>query len=438
MLKLLYVAVIGLVLLPLLVAQSEDGYNANQRILRIRELSKKGPAVLPALEPYLSDPNRDIRIEAVKAIVKIDTDRSLEPLVQATADKDEDIQIRATDGLVNHYIAGYVARGGLTGAMTRGVRQVRGFFSSRNDQVIERDVRVQPEVQKAVAAVVEHGASIEARANAALAAGILRDEAAVPALVQGLHGRDDDLIFESLIALQKIRDPSAGPGVSFLAHDLDERVQSTALETIGRLRSTESAPDVRSALHSARSLRVRRAALEALAMLGLPEDRAVFTQHAGDRDPELRASALEGLGRIREPEDMSILQKAFDEGDADWRVHLAAAFALVNEGKVDTDEFSPLPYLVENLGNKARGDTASAYLVEVASHPEVRAALAKMLPEMDKWQKIALCDVLGSVGTPDTVTMLNGLSRDIDSDVAFAASKALRVARANSAGKAAT
>lgn len=414
----------------LLFGQNEDGYNADQRIKRIRELGKKNnPAALPALAQYLTDPNLDIRVEAVKAIVKIDTEHSLEALVQATADKDEEVEIRATDGLLNVYLLGYISKAGLTGTTARNVRQVKASLSSRNDQIIDADVEVRADVAKALADLVTGGATVTARANAALAAGILRDRIAVPALVQGLHGRDGDLIFECLIALQKIHDLSAKPDLSFLAHDLDDRIQTTALETIGVLRISSSAPAVRSALQSAKNVKVQRAALEALAMLEMPQDRALFLQYAQGRDVELRASALEGLGRIREPEDFPLLQTSFDEADADWRIHLAAAFGMVNEGKVDTSVFSPLGYLVQCLGTKPRASTAALYLTELAARENVRSALAKMIPEMDKWQKVALCPVLASAQTPDVVPMLNLLAKDIDPDVALAASKALRTAQ---------
>ena len=279
-----------------LTAQTEDRYNSNQRILRIRELGKRSVAALPTLAQYLADPDRDIRVEAVKAIVKIDTERSLDSLVLAMRDQDPEVQVRATDGVVNVYVPGYVTHGGLSGAMTHGARQVRSFFATRNDRVVDADVGIRPDAGKALADVVSGGASVEAKANAALAAGILRDQTAVPALEQGLHGKDGDLIFECLIALQKIHATSAGPSVSFLAHDMDERIQTTALETIGILRSTSSAPDVRSAFRSARNAKVRRAALEALAMLGMAEDRSTFSKYSNDQDAELRSSALEGLG----------------------------------------------------------------------------------------------------------------------------------------------
>ncbi len=413
----------------LALGQSEDGYNSNERILRIRELGKKGPAVLATLEPYLSDPNRDIRVEAVKAIVRVDTQQSLDSLVKATHDNDSEVQIRATDGIVNAYLPGYVAKSGLTGSLTRSTRQIKAFFSSRNDQVVDADVQVRPDVADALSVLVSGGASVDARANAALAAGILRDRPALPALSQALHSKDSALIFECLVALQKIHDPSVGPDVGFLTHDLDDRIQITALETVGVLKSLPSAPDVRLALQSARNVKVRRAALQALAMLGIPGDRPLFLQYAADRDVELRASALEGLGRIREPEDFPLLQNSFDEGEIDWRIHLAAAFAMVDEGKVDTSEFSPLLYLLESLRTKARSQTASAYLTELSAREDVRNALVKAIPELDKDQKIALCRVFGEAGVPELVPVLTNLSKDIDPDVAFAASKSLRIAQ---------
>lgn len=410
--------------------QGDAGKSPNQRINTIRDLGKRDYTVIPTIAQYLKDQNREIRIEAVKAIVRIDTPHSLDALIEATRDHDSEVQVRATDGIVNAYMPGYVAKSGLSGSMTRGVRQVKSFFSSRNDQVVDADLVIRPDVAAALADEIRGTASLEVRANAARAAGILRAQPAVPALIQASHSPDSDLIFECLVALQKIHDPSAGPGIGFLAHDLDQRIQAIALETIGVLGSVASAPDVRSALTNARNQRIRRAALEALAMLALRDDRATFQKYAANDDPELRAAALEGLGRIREPEDYPTLEAAFNEQDADWRVHLAAAFALVDEGKVDTSEFSPLPFLVENLNLNARAYVAKAYLVELARRENVRTALVKLLPGATKEQKIELCGVFGSSHAQDAIPVLNSLSKDIDPDVAFAASRALRIVQA--------
>jgi HEAT repeat protein len=411
-------------------AQREDAYNTNQRIQRIRELGKKDSNAIPALAGYLKDPDVSIRIEAVKAIVKLDTERSLEPLSEATHDRDPEVEIRSTDGVVNYYVPGYVVKGGLTGPLTRGVRQVKGFFSSRNDQVIDPDVAIRPEAAQALADEIGAAASEDARANAARAAGILRDQAAVQALVQALHSKDNETLFESLVALQKINDLSAGAGVLFLTHDLDDRIQAAALETVGVLHDVDGAADVRSALSRARSDRVRRAALEALAMLALAADRVLFQQYASDRDPDVRAAALEGLGRLREPEDHPVLDQAYNEKDADWKVHLAAAFALADEGKLDTGEFSPLAYLVEQLDVSGRARIAQAYLSELAKREDVRKALIPLVSEATKDQKLGLCAVFSASRSADVIPVLNTLSKDIDPEVSMAAARSLRIVQA--------
>lgn len=416
-----------------LLAQNEDKFNINQRISRIRDLGKRDNTAIPALSQYLSDPDRDIRAEAVKAIVKIGTEASLAPLVTATHDSDPEIEIRATDGIINYYLPGYVVKGGLTSSLSRGVRQVKSYFASRNDQVIDPDIAIRPDVAQAIAAEITGGASTDARSNAARAAGILRDQAAVPALEQVLHAKDSQLIFESLVALQKIHDLSAGPAAASATHDLDDRVQATALETVGVLHSLTSASDVRSALANARNIRIRRAALEALAMLAIPGDRPVFLQYLGDQDAAVRAAALEGLGRIREPADTPAIQAAYNEKDADWRVHLAAAFALVDEGKVDTSDFSPLPYLLENLDVKGHSQVASSYLTELARRDDVRTALFPLVAQATKDQKIALCWIFAGTRSEDVIPVLTTLAKDIDPDVAFAASKALRITQSRQA-----
>ena len=172
--------------------------------------------------------------------------------------------------------------------------------------------------------------------------------------------------------------------------DLDERTQMTALQTVGALGNREAAPDVRYAITNARNIKIRRAALSALAMLAIPEDRPIFRQYVGNGDPEIRTAALEGLGRMREPEDTPTLQANYDEPNVDWRIHLSAAFALVYEGDVSTGEFSPLLYLVENLNSRQRADSANAYLRELVFKEDVRKAIPMTLSEASRTQKIAL------------------------------------------------
>ena len=417
----------GCVLPLLLFCQENQKDRDKAQIGRIHALEKNGTSGLGELSGFLKDPDRPVRVEAVNAIVRIGSTASLDPLLAATRDTDAEVRVRATDGIVNVYVPGYVANSGLSGYVTRGLRQVKSFFSTRNDKVIDDDVRVREDVGPAIVEEVNFGDEMTPRSNAALAAGILRLRVAVPALSQALHAKDNDLIFESLVALQKIHDPSAGEGAGFLVRDLDERTQLTALETVGVLRATETAPDVRYALEHARNPKIKRAALSALAMLAIPQDRTIFRQYVMNGDPTLRAAALEGIGRLREPEDMPALQTSYDEANADWRIHLAAAFALVNEGNVSMEEFSPLPYLVENLNSRQRADAADAYLKELIHHEEVRKNIVKTIDEATKAQKLALCWIFAQSHASDMLPALQRLASDSDGEVETAAKRAEHV-----------
>ena len=61
---------------------------------------------IPALAELLDDPVTEVRAEAVGAILRLDTQESLEPLMRATRDAMPAIQVMAVDGLVNFYYPG--------------------------------------------------------------------------------------------------------------------------------------------------------------------------------------------------------------------------------------------------------------------------------------------------------------------------------------------
>lgn len=409
-------------------APAQDAVDSKAKIKQIRELAKHDSQSIPAIAQYLNDPSADVRIEAVKAIVSIGTQHGLTPLLHATADSDAEVQIRATDGIVNFYVPGYVAKG-LGSTFTRTSRFVKGYFNSRNDLEVEAGITVREDLGKAIGSVIAKGASSDARSNAALAAGILRARPAVPDLVTALRSRQTDLIYQSLIALEKIGDTSAGPSISLLAQDFDEKVQINALEAIGSLHSVESAPNVRQALERARNAKVRRAALSSLALLGQPEDHAIFLNYTTDQDAQLRAAGVEGLGRLRNPEDMPLIESIFNEQNLDERVRLAAAYGIVSEGKVETSEFSALRYLVNGLNLKAQAGSAQNYLVDLMRRPEVRAAITPLLPEATKDEKIAIAECLAQSGGPDSVPVLESLANDPNPEVTNTARRSLRVLR---------
>lgn len=409
-------------------AQDESG-DARQRVRAARELAREGRAAIPRLQKLLGDPVVEVRVEAVKSLVEIDTQYSLDPLIEATRDSDPEVQIRATDGLVNYYLPGYV-RQGLTASLRRAGSAIMAQFTDTTGQVVEPHVEVRREVVVALGQLARTSSSYQARANAARAVGILRGAAAVPDLVEAIRlSKNDQVIFEGLIALQKIRDPAAAPGITFLLKDLNEKIQIAALETTGLLRNGEALPQMREALERARSSRVRRAALTAIAMIPEEASRPLYARYLTDRDDGLRAAALEGLARLKNPADLPACEKSFDQ-ERKMAPRLAAAFAVVALGKTEVSEFSALQYLLNTLNSTGWRGVAQAYLIELAREPQVRGPLHEAARRGTRAEKTELARILARSGGADSMPVLEALTRDADTEVAAEAINALKTLRA--------
>jgi len=410
------------------LAQTPQDSDPKQRAKAARELAKQGVAGVPQLQAALADPVADVRIEAVKALVEIGTQASLDPLIQATRDNDPEVEIRAVDGLVNYYLPGYV-RTGLSASLRRVGGVFKAKFTDTNDQTIDPYVEVRPAAIEALGKVARSGSNMESRANAARATGILRGQAALPDLYEALRSKDDQVMYESLIAIQKIRDPSAAPRIAYLLRDLDEKVQIATIETTGLLRNREALPNLREVLADARTVKIRRAVLTAIAMIPDETSRPLYTRDLGDKDDGMRAAAAEGLARLKNPADIPVLEKAFRE-ERKMPPRLGAAFALVALGKNEASEFSPLEYLVNTLNSAAWRGVSRAYLIELARDAAVRGSLEKAVAGGTKQEKIELAQILAVSGDQSTLAALEALSRDGDSDVAGAALNAMRTLKA--------
>src|ERR1035441_9733708 len=259
----------------------------------VREIGKRGSSAIAELTDLLKNPSTLVRVEAVKQLTAA---RALDALILATRDNEAEVQIQATDGLVNFYLPGYVQNGFGSSIMRVG-SSIKGRFTDTNDQVVDPFVTARPDAIAALGGLVSGAASIPARANAARAVGILRGKAAVPDLLQALRTRDTDVLYESLIAMQKIRDESVGPQIAFLLRDLNSKVRIAAIETTGLLRNRAAVPDLIDVLRSAKDVKVRRAALGSLAMLPDPRSRAIQQQDLNAKDEQTHSAAPAGPPR---------------------------------------------------------------------------------------------------------------------------------------------
>ncbi len=403
--------------------------DSKQKIRQLRDLGRQGSPAIERIAPYLNDADPEVRREAVKALVQIGTLRSLDPLVQACRDNDPEVQIRAVDGIVNFYLPGYVARG-LSATLRRAGNLITGRWSDgANEDIVEPDTPVRPEIIDAIARLAEGGASQDARANALRALGILRARGALPVILEALRSKDSRLIFEALIAIQKIRDRSVADRVVFLVRDLDERVQLAAIETAGLLGSKEAVPQLQRVLDSTRNKQVRRAAVLALAQIAQPDARNQFLALLGDPDEHIRAAAAEGLGRLANPQDAAAIDKAWS-AEKKILARLALAFAKVRLGNRETGSFSPLSYLVNNLNQRAWRGVALPYLSELALDRAVRSSLYVLAGAgATRDEKTGIAQALANSGGEDSIPVLEKLSRDEDAEAAREALRALRILR---------
>ncbi|MBK5290624.1 MAG: HEAT repeat domain-containing protein [Acidobacteriia bacterium] len=400
--------------------------DTKQRLKVVKDLAKSGGStVIPELRGYLKDAEVEVRLEAVKAIVGIGTQHSLDALVEATGDNDPEIQVWATDGLVNFFYPGYVQTG-LTASIKRAGSGIKGKFTDTNDQVIDPFITVRPDIIEAIGKLASGGNGMEVRANAARAAGVLRGKAAIPDLLQAIRTKDTQVIYEVLIALQKIRDIDSSKQIFFLLRDPDKRVQIEAIETAGLLQNREAVPQLSDALSRSTDKDVRRAALTALAMIPDPASRPLYELNLNDKDDQMRAAAAEGLARLKNPSDKPVMEAAF-ESEKKMNPRLSLAFALVMQGKNAMDQFGPLVYLVNTLNSGSYRGVASAFLQELARQKEVRENLYPGMNERTREEKKELASILARSGDKDTTPILEALSRDSDLEVAREGTRALRI-----------
>ena len=97
---------------------------------------RRAAGAIPARTNTLKIRDADVRVEAVKQLTR-SAPRTSRPADARHADNDAEVQIRATDGLVNFYLPGYVKTGIGVVASPRAVAGIRAKFTDTNDQVID-------------------------------------------------------------------------------------------------------------------------------------------------------------------------------------------------------------------------------------------------------------------------------------------------------------
>jgi HEAT repeat protein len=212
--------------------------------------------------------------------------------------------------------------------------------------------------------------------------------------------------------------------MNFISYN-DAKVRNGAVYALGRLRVTESVPELSRLYQKQVSLPSKdqdeeysTRLLDALAYMADPSSRDLFVKESRNPQDNLRLHAYEGLARIG---DASMVTDISRErlSEKDERIKTAQAYALYRMGRKEY-----LEEVVRALDSRRSNNEARQYLVELKPNE---------LPELYPMVKIdnvnvreGLAEVFGLIGDAQTVPALQQLSKDRRGQIAALANQALR------------
>lgn len=397
--------------------------NANIRARAARDLGNSGDvSAVPALAASLNDPSTHVRSEVIVALEKLHTLAAQSALLKATEDTDPGVRELAVEAVVGWY-TGEVPALGFKSHVATSYHQAMGWFQGNASSTVG-GAGLSPEVINALETAMMDTRSIQAARRAAWGLGVLRARAAVPDLIKAAHSDDDALADNSLNALAKIQDITAGPQIVDLLDSASNPVKQTAAVTVGVLRTKTAVPKLEDVYKNDANDNNRRAALDGLAYTGDPSAYPIFLQALSSKDAKERTYAAEGLARAGNSQALPALQKRMVVEKKEG-VKLAIEFAETSLG-----EQQRLSDLVNALSSRSYGDVAQSYLIELTRKKPLLQALCTHLNDRNATVRLRLCNVLAVSGDTSTLARLQPLTRDGNGDVAAAALHATQDIRA--------
>lgn len=396
-----------------------DSFSPSERTEAVRSLGVLGnrDAIPSLVDAYANEPRRDIRSEIIAALGRIRDRSSISGLTQALlTDFQREIRLQAIDSLLRLYIPIADEQGFFS--MITGVTRI---FSADERPQVAANVTVDASVEEALVLVIREDFDWEVRREAVYALGSLSAVDQLPALIEEIEGprhREDWQVRIAMVkAMGQFRDEQAGPSLTRLIRDEDERVSEEAILAVGLIGYRPAFPTLSSMFRSSFDDDIREQTLQSIALMREPDAVTLFESLLESREDKERELSVEGLARL-EYDASGFAVRMEEEGDEN--VRLAMAFALVPTG-----EPSYMQMLVDALDTR-RSNQAEVYLYELGRFEGQIAQIYPHLrnPESDIRER--LLGVLGRIGDPTARPYVQPLTEDRDTDVASAAVAALR------------
>jgi len=380
---------------------------------------------VPDIIPLVEDSNSSVKLVAVQALLKINDPRALPAYIKAVRDPSAEMQKVGIQGIVNVYAA---PPAGFTVEMKKAADFLNPLSDTYNPLMVEPYVDVSEDAVKAIADLL-FSSNKGIREDSVMALGILRAQAALPAIEDAIEKEEDvGIKVEMIRTIYKIGDPTAGEVLIPMIRDSDKQVHDEAILALGHLRVKNAVPPLSELYGAGIEERkkvfgvvpvsgtddLQRKLLEALAYIGDERSADIFESALEDDRDVFRRYGAEGLGRMGDEGYLKLLATRYLRENSK-SVKLAMSFALFLLGREE--------HLVE-LADNADNKQAYYYLLELDAE-QTKLIYIYVQTEPAK-QKVAILNVLGLRGDESALPVAEEMTNDKDANVASAANLAIR------------
>jgi HEAT repeat protein len=198
-------------------------------------------------------------------------------------------------------------------------------------------------------------------------------------------------------------------------NDSDDLIKLSAMAALGEIRHERAVQALTDTLAYYKREALGVAALDALAHIAHPASLTLFAGLLESKDDQGRRAAVEGIGRSNDKSAIAnLLVRTTREKSP--LVLQAVAFARAKQG-----DFTQIAKVVEGLRDASTAADAFRYLVELGS--PLAPSLAGASSYKDPQVRAGVAEVLGIIGTQESLSVLGSLAKDKDKRVAAAAER---------------
>lgn len=371
------------------------------------------------------DPDASVRRAAVVALGKVRDRARIPDMLSVLKDPDAKVRGGAIEGLVNLYLnrdEGFFTR------VRSGFIRVVPFWDERQSETVEPYDTVDPTIPPALADIVRTDASSGNRVAAVRALGALKASSEIDTLADAMAA-NEKLRPEILDAFVLIDDTEAARYAIPFFESPDASIAKQAMLTAGLLRSAQAVtplltvygsdkPDkgIIGSVKGVFSPDRKKAAIQALALIGDPSAEDVFTSNVQENDIDIRRACYEGIARIGDARFLPLVQRN-SQIEKSEHVRLAQTFALYKMKQPGMFQL-----IANSLRDGSRREQAAAYVFEADSQDN----LLPFIRMPDRKAQAIIIDALGRIGDQKAIDELRPIVRGSSPEIALVADRTIR------------